>query len=117
MNKIAMDRAVQKAVQHRFRGRTTMLPRAVLHYPQNLEHEYTKITEAYMLILQKTLAEHLPAIRRAMTEAREGMRHDDYDEFGELLYNVNDVIMNTFMRVRRDFERRAMAFNLEGWFC
>ena len=120
MNSIAMDKAVQKAVQRRFRSQTTMLPRAV-HYPQNLEREYARLIDAYMLILSKAFAEHLPTIRHAMTETRAGMQHDDYNEFGELMYSINvdlvkplDVIMNIFMRVQRDFERRAMAFNFEG---
>ena len=55
MTKTAMDRAVQKAVQRRFRGRTTMLPRYVMHYPYNLEREYTRLVDAYMTLITDTL--------------------------------------------------------------
>ena len=114
MNSIAMDKAVQKAVQSRFRGRTAILPRTAIHYPYNIERDYTRIVNAYMLLLKKALAGNLPHLRHAMAEARAAMRHDDYHEYGELPYNINDIIMDTFMRIRRDFEHRAIAFNLDG---
>ena len=114
MNNAAMNKAVQKAVQPRFRGRATLPPRSKMHYPYNIEREYTRIVRAYMALLNEALAAHLPALRRQMDEARAGMRHDAYDEFGELLYNIKDVIMNMFSRVSRSFERQATAFNLEG---
>ena len=100
-----------------------MLPRVALHHPQNIEREYTRTVNAYMAMLNRTLAEHLPTIRRTMASTRRAMerakarseiRHDAFDEFSEMFYGMNDVIMNTFMRVQRDFERRARMFNLEG---
>ena len=110
---IAMAKDVQAAVKPRFRGNANMLPRVTLHYPKNLEREYQRITNAYMALLNRTLAEHLPTIRRAMAQARAGTRHDAYDEYSELIYGMNDVIMDVFMQIQRDFQRRARNFNLE----
>jgi len=108
-----MDMAVQAAVKPRFRGNVNMLPRVPMHYPQHLEREYQRITNAYMELLYRTLAEHLPSIRRAVQNAKFNMRHDDFDEWSELIYGMNDVIMDVFMQIQRDFNRRAVNFNLE----
>ena len=91
-----------------------MLPRTAIHYPSNLEREYTRITNEYMAILNQCLAKHLPTLRQAMTAARVGMRHDDFNEFGEIFYSINDVIIYVFGNVQRDFERRAVTFNLKN---
>ena len=110
-----MDRAVQRAVQHRFRGRTIMLPRTKMHYPHNMERECARIAGAYMLLLKRALTEHLPALYCIM--ARESMRHDSYDEQDKLprsTRSISEAILDMLMRVQHDFESYAITFNLEG---
>ena len=96
-----------------------MLPRVESHYPAALETEHSRIASAYMVMLNKTLAEHLPTIRRAMAIERAGKRQevtqriDDFDNYSELMVNVSDVIADTFTQIQVAFEERALSFGLE----
>jgi len=112
MNKLAMDLDVQAAVKHRFRGHENMLPRVPMYYPKNLEREYLRIVDAYMSLLGRCLSDHLPTLRRAVEKAQSNTRLDDFDEFSNMYYGMNDVIADVFMRVQRDFNRRDRNFNL-----
>jgi len=106
MNSIAMAQAVQNACKPKFHGQNTLKSKVVTRYPHNLEREYTRITNAYMALLNKTLAEHLPTIRRAIDAERANMRQDE-------AFDVFDVTTQTFVRIQSAFERRAASFGLE----
>jgi len=106
VNNIAYAQAVQEAAKPKFRGRDNLTSKVVTHHPANIEREYIRITNTYMTLLNKTLAEHLPTIRRAIADEREGMRRDD-------ARSVMEIIARTFMRIQVEFQKKSEAFELE----
>ena len=107
MNNIAYAQAVQAVAKPKFRGHKVLKSKVVTHYPDNLAREYTRITNRYMTLLNKTLAEHLPVIRKAIDAERNGMRHDDNRD-------VLALIEQEFMRIAADFGDRLNKFELEN---
>jgi len=101
-----MAQAVQKAVKPRFYGNKTLKSKVLTHYPVNLADEHERIARQYMALLNKTLKEHLPTIRRIIDAERAGMRLDDDFTMSRMIQRVMD-------RVRVDFDRRAATFGLE----
>lgn len=106
MNDIAMAQAVQKAVKPKFYGNDTLKSKIITQYPVNLEEEYESIARQYVAMLNKTLKENLPEIRRAIDAERAGMRMDDD-------FSVSRMIQRVMDRVRREFERKASGFGIE----
>ena len=97
-----MAQAVQAAARPKFRGNKNLKSKVVTHYPAHLEREYMRITDAYMVLLNKTLAEYLPTIRKAITDERAGMRQDSaYDNFSDY-----------FREILEEFERRCVSFGI-----
>ena len=106
MNNVAMQQAVQKAAKPKFYGQQVKKSKVAAHYPENLAREYARITNAYMALLNKTLAEHLPKIRRAIDAERAGMRRDDDS-------GVHSLISQTFMEILDDLQKKYEEFRLE----
>ena len=106
MNDVAMAQAVQKAARPRFYGNKTLHSKAAMHFPENLSDEHESINRQYMALLNKTLKEYLPLIRRAIDAERAGMRLDDD-------FTVTRMIRQVMDRARRDFESRAATFGIE----
>jgi len=106
MNNVAMAQAVQKAVKSKFYGNRTLRSKVITHFPAHLSDEYEGIARQYMALLNKTLKEHLPTIRRAIDDERRGQRFDDD-------FSVTSMIQKVMMRAEIDFERRARHFGLE----
>jgi len=104
MNNIAMAQAVQQAVKPKFRGSKVLKSKVVPHYPENIEREYMRITNAYMVMLNKTLAEHLPKLKKAMDEERVGFRQDDNTRQGR--------IKQAFDAIIAEFEKKSDLFGL-----
>ena len=79
----SMRQATREAVRKKF-GRKRLLPsRVVPHYPANLEREYVRVMNAYMMLFKKTLAEHFPNIRFLLEQG--GIRTDAADNDREKL--------------------------------
>ena len=100
MNNIALAQAVQKAAKPKFRGHTVLKSKVTTHFPENLAREYMRITNTYMTLLNKTLADHLPAIRKAIDAEREGMKLDALDPKDP--DNWVTIAHNCVCAVRRD---------------
>ena len=103
LNRIAMARAVQDACRPKFRGQQTLVSRTPIHFPDNRAREYARICNTYMTLFNKTLAEHMPFIRKVIDAERGKMRTD----------GVLDVIEDRFTRIQSDFNARALTFGLE----
>ena len=106
INNIAMAQAVQEKARPRFYGNETRRSAIITHYPANLADEHESIARQYMAMLNRTLKEHLPEIRRAIDAERAGLRLDDD-------FTVSRMIQRVMDRVRVDFERRAATFGLD----
>jgi len=105
MNNRIMAQAVQAEVKPKFRGREVLKAKVQTHFPSNLAREYERITNAYMTLLNQTLAEHLPDIRLAIDEEAEGMRTDAAED-------VQAIIARTFTEIQKAFESKAESFGL-----
>lgn len=58
--------AVKKLVEKRFKGKKTLVCKSAPRYPQGVEREYIRVTNSYMRLLSKAIAEELvPEIRKA----------------------------------------------------
>lgn len=106
MNNIAMAQAVQAAVKPKFRGHKVLKSKVVTYFPENLARDYERIAKAYMTLLNKSLAKHLPTIRRALDAERDGMRRDGNQEF-------NRYVRQTLLQIEQEFEKKAEIFGLE----
>ena len=105
INNIAMAQAVQKAAKPKFRGQKVLKSKVHTNYPEHMEREYVRLVNAYMTILNQTLKEHLPAIRHAIDDEREGLRRDDD-------HSVSSVISKTFMEIQEAFAKKAETFGI-----
>lgn len=105
MNNAAHAQAVQEQVKPKFRGRRHLKSKVVTHYPASVEREYCSITNAYMVMLNKIIAKHLPEARKAITQERHGTRYD-------AAHSVPQTIADVFNAIRREFNRAATRFNL-----
>jgi SPP1 gp7 family putative phage head morphogenesis protein len=101
-----MAQAVQKAAKPKFRGNTSLKSKVITHFPENLSDEYERIARQYMALLNGTLKDHMPTIRRAIDAERAGMRTDDD-------FTVSRIIQRVMDRVRQVFETKAAHFGLE----
>lgn len=102
MNDIAMAQAVQAAVKSKFRGHNTLKSKVITHYPKNLEREYTRITNSYMVLLNREISKNLPTIREAITAEREVLRMD----------GLQDVISKVFLAIKEGFLEQVESFGL-----
>jgi SPP1 gp7 family putative phage head morphogenesis protein len=102
-----MAHAVQAAVKPKFRGRETLRSKVAAHYPENLEREYERITNTYMVLLNQTLAEYLPKIRSFIYESRTDMRADSSTD-------VFPLISQIFFMIKDNFVEKEAVFDLSG---
>ena len=78
MNNHIHQEMVQKAVKGKFYGHQTIKSKRVPQYPDSAEREFKRITNGYMRLLNKSLAEHLPSLLAAYKKERRGdSRFDD----------------------------------------
>ena len=106
MNNVAMTHAVQEAAKPKFHGQQVKKSTVKMHYPVNLAREYERITNSYMALMNKTLKEYLPTIRKAIDDERDGMRRDSDSD-------VQSLIAKTFTEIQKVFEDKAIAFGLQ----
>jgi SPP1 gp7 family putative phage head morphogenesis protein len=104
MNDAAMDDAVRKAAKKKFGRKRTLESKLHPHFPESLAREYERVAGAYMGLLAKALAAHLPAIRRAIEADR--MRLDDAE-------SVHGAIARAFAGIQREMEGNADGFRLD----
>ena len=104
MNSPAHRQAVREAVKAAFRGHKRRICKTKPIYPQSVEREFQRLTDAYMKLLKAELQKHLPEIRAA-AQAEAGQRHD----------GINDLIafiQQLFVEIREALEQSISAFGL-----
>ena len=106
MNPEHLSEALREKVKPKFKGRRTLKARAALHCPESAMREYMRVTNAYMTLFNKTLAAHLPKIRRAIDAEREAMRHDS-------AYDVLGMTRREFDLIVSEFAAKARKFGLD----
>lgn len=133
MNVQAMQEATRDAVKKKFHGKRYLVSRSPMKYPQHLERDYTRITNAYMGLLNDTLREYIPEIKALLDdyrdEAANADRTDandkgDWQEFSRMLRRVleraeADLEKKTanfdLIRKLNDLENRAHKYSIREW--
>ena len=134
MNVQAMQEATRDAVKTKFHGKRYLVSRSPMKYPQHLERDYTRITNAYMGLLNDTLREYIPEIKALLDDYRDEAanadrtdakgKNGDWQEFSRMLRRVLeraevDLKKKTasFDLVRRlnDLENRSRKYSIREW--
>lgn len=107
MNNHLHQEMVQKAVKGKFYGHQTIKSKRVPQYPDSAEREFKRITNGYIRLLNKTLADHLPALLAAYKKERRGdSRFDDVRDL------ENDV-RREFQKIAEELEQKLAAYGLD----
>lgn len=134
MNIQAVQEATRGAVKKKFHGKKHIVSRSPLKYPQHLERDYARITNAYMRLLNSTIAEYTPEIKALLTEYQrdapdsntrtDANNKGDWQEFSRMLRRVleraeADLEKKTanfdLIRKLNDLENRAHKYSIREW--
>lgn len=106
MNDLALQQATRKAASAKFRGGKRLLCKTQPIYPQGVEREFQRATDAYMRLLQQTLKAYLPKIQAAARD--EKMKNARYDDTSDLL----DIVQRAFSDMGVELEQKIGHFDL-----
>ena len=109
MNDTARRATVQEAAKKKFRGKKTLKCRVALHYKENLEREYRRITNAYMSILKDVITKYLPVIKKA-TQSQHSDDTGIHNDAGDL----ETVIRDTFQAMHVELDQKTDKFSLRS---
>lgn len=105
MNNLAHKQATQEAVSAQFRGGKRLLCKTHPIYPQGVEREFQRLTDAYMRLLNQSLKAHLPEIREAARREKENARRDDASD-------LMGVVQRAFSAMGVEIEQKTASFGL-----
>lgn len=107
MNDVARREAVREVTKPKFRGHEVLKAKAPLLYPDSMVREYQRAANAYMVLLNKIVAKHMPKIKAAANlEKKKAARTDDIQDLGL-------VIRKAFEDMNIELEQQASSFGLE----
>lgn len=106
MNEAIRQQILQDAVQKKFKGRQKLPSKVKPIYPEGVEREFQRVTNAYMRLLNKVMKQHLPEIREAAARERELNRHQDG------ISDLMKVISKAFSEMREELEHSEAKFGL-----
>lgn len=117
MNIQAMQEATREAVKKKFRGKRYLASRSLVKYPQHLERDYARITNAYMGLLNNTLAEYIPEIKALLDEYRgeeiiNAAEHTDAKEQEGDWQGFSRMLRRVLERAEADLEKKTANFDL-----
>lgn len=107
MNNIQHQETVKKAVKGKFHGHKSIKSKHTPLYPATAEREFKRVTNGYMRILNKTLAEHLPALMNAYKREQHG--DSRFDDERDLEVEVREE----FQKVAAELEQKLAAYGLD----
>jgi len=107
MNDIAMREVVQKAAKPKFYGHDKLKAKGKPFYPDSMIREYSRITNGYMVLLNKAVAEYMPEIKAAIQQEQKQTARADS------LSDLWTVIRQAFIKIATKFEKLTEAYNLE----
>ena len=100
--------AIREYVKKKHQGQTKLVCKTRIRYPETAEREYQRVTNAYVRLLSKTLAEQLvPSIRKIAKEELppDYYRHDSQDG---LMWGLVDA----FAKCSEELEQNLSRFGL-----
>lgn len=115
MNIQAVQEATREAVKKKFHGKKYLVSCSPLKYPQHLERDYTRITNAYMRLLNSTVAEYTPEIKALLAEyqrdAPDGNARTDANDKGDW-QEFSRMLRRVLERAEADLEKKTANFDL-----
>lgn len=106
MNDVAHQQSVQKAVKAKFRGNQRLYAKYHTKYPEGVEREFQRLTDAYMRLVNQAVQKHLPEIKQALwAEQSASKRHDGVSD---LFAKIDEA----FAEMGVELERAVTAFGL-----
>ncbi|GHU91253.1 hypothetical protein FACS1894202_12370 [Clostridia bacterium] len=113
MNISAMQEATRDAVKAKFGRKKYLASRTQVRYPQNLEREYIRVTNAYMKLLNVTLAEYAPEIKAILTKSQDGFSIDSVGGMNaDAGQNYSRMIQRVLDRAEIDLQKKTADFDL-----
>lgn len=105
MNDIAIKKAAQEAAKPKFRGNKKLKSKVITYYPEGIEREYKRVTDAYMKIVNEVVKEFMPKIKEAAFQEQSNSRKDDINDLGI-------IIKDAFDAMNKKLEEKEYAFGL-----
>lgn len=106
MNETIRQQTLQNAVQANFRGHQKLNSKAKPIYPQGIEREFQRVTNAYMRLVNQVMKKHLPEIRKAAAAERDAKRRQD--DASDLMKAVEKA----FRAMGEELDRSTVKFGL-----
>lgn len=106
MNETIRQQTLQNAVQANFRGHQKLNSKAKPIYPQGIEREFQRVTNAYIRLVNQVMKKHLPEIRKAAAAERDAKRRQD--DVGDLMKAVEKA----FRAMGEELDRSTAKFGL-----
>lgn len=97
MNYETHKEMTRNATKSKFRGKKEIVSKVTPLYPESLEREYQRVTDAYMKVLNDTLKEHLPELMAIAKE--EQIENFHQDGISDLIGKVVGVFAKVGMKV------------------
>ena len=108
MNNKQHQIAVQAAVKPKFKGQKPLTSRSIPHYPDTAEREFKRVTNGYIRLLKKSLAEHLPAILEAYKQEQRADSRFDASR------DLEDKVRRELQKVAEELEQKLAAYGLDS---
>lgn len=122
MNEKVRKKVLREELKKRNSGKSTVASKYVPRYPDTVEREYIRLTNAYMSIERQILLMHIPELKRIIAEGTKGFNMDsskDNDQKRkkarfETLDNTLVRIKILFDTIRRELDAAFGLFHLTG---
>ena len=112
MNNSIHQAAIQKDAKDRFKGHQKLPSKAKPIYPQGIEREFQRVTNGYILLVNRVMKKHLPEIRKAAAAEREKNRRQD--DLSDLMKVVDKAFRSMGEELDRETAKYGLREKLEG---
>lgn len=112
MNNSIHQAAIQKVAKDRFKGHQKLPSKAKPIYPQSIEREFQRVTNSYILLVNRVMKKHLPEIRKAAAAERE--KNWRQDDLSDLMKAVDKAFRSMGEELDRETAKYGLREKLEG---
>lgn len=103
---------LQKYVKSSLKGKKTVQSRVKPIYPPGIEREFQRVTNGYILLVNRVMKKHLPEIRKAAAAEREKNRRQD--DLSDLMKVVDKAFRSMGEELDRETAKYGLREKLEG---
>ena len=101
--------AQKEALKGKFKGRKQITSIAAPLYPGSAEREYQRIANAYMMLLNQSVKEHLPEITRLYKQSLQ--KDCRYDDRMDILAKIKEE----FKKITESLEKKISKYRLDTY--